>query len=260
LLVLTESMLQQAIALGAAELVGNDFDFYRRVWSTDLDIYRVRLSRLGFSRMTRVLDAGAGFGQWTMCLSESNQHVVAVDASPTRVKAVRAIAEALGLTNVTVARQSLESLDFPDNAFDCIFCYSVLYLTDYRKTVREFARVLQPGGRLYICSNGWGWYIYNLIRKHNPSHLFNPRTMAASTIAHTFTFAITGNKQPERQLIVSGRHLRKYLENNRFEAVTLGGEGTLPLSADENVRRFYASHYLGLECVYEILAQRKQEV
>ncbi len=255
---LTDSAVRQAVTLGEGELEGSDLDFYRRVWSTPLDDYRARLRALHFTGMESVLDAGAGFGQWTMCLSELNRQVYAVDSSPTRVKAVQAIVQELDIANVAVSHQSIEALSFPDGVFDGIFCYSVLYMTDHRKTLHQFARVLKPGGLLYICSNGLGWYVYNLVRGPNSSPHFKPRRLAASTMAHSLAFAVSGNKNPAKHLILSGMQLRNYLELNGFEVNALGGEGTVNVSRERDIRRFYVSRYYGLEGIYEVLARRKR--
>ncbi len=256
---LTAESLQRAISTGERLLHGNDLDFYRRVWDTDLDVYRTRLRAIGFTGMERVLDAGAGFGQWTVCLAEDNLRVDSSDYSAIRVATVQSIVNELGIDNVTVSQQSIESLDFPDQTFDGVFCYGVLFLADFRRALQEFARVLKPGGRLYISSNGAGWYLYNLLRPHNPADDFNPRRMALETIAHTLGFALFRKHRPEKQLIIPGALLGRYLEALGFERVMLGGEGTIHVADEPMGRPFFASRFYGLEGVYEVLAQRRDE-
>jgi SAM-dependent methyltransferase len=204
-----------------------------------------------------VLDAGAGFGQWTVCLAEENLQVESSDYSTIRVATVQAMIPELAIDNVTASRQSIEALDYPDRAFDGVFCYGVLFLADFRKALQEFARVLKPGGRLYISSNGPGWYLYNLIRPHNPSDDFNPRRMALDTIAHTVSFSLRSRHQPDKQLIIPSAVLRRYLESHGFAGVKVGGEGTINVAGERMSSPFFASRYYGLEGVYEVLAERR---
>src|SRR6266487_4666338 len=83
--------LIHAIHRAAQFLTDFDLDFYRRVWATDLDIYRRRLKMIQFVGLDKVLDAGCGNGQWTLCLCESNKYVFGIDVSDTRVKATEVI-------------------------------------------------------------------------------------------------------------------------------------------------------------------------
>jgi SAM-dependent methyltransferase len=252
---LDESRLPAALESVAHLFRGLDSEFFQRVWQTDLDVYRARLAAIGMRGLGRVLDAGSGMGQWTVCLAEANQEVHGVDVDADRVHATAMIAEALGLRNVRMNRQALERLDYPDESFDGIFSYGVLMLTDYRKVIPEFFRVLRPGGRLYIMSNGVGWYMYNLLHPHNRSPNYNPRRLALETLGNTLAFAATGRRRGE-ELIVPSWRLARELKTTGFEQVVVGGEGTLRVSSEHVPRSFFQSRYYGLEGVYELLAQR----
>lgn len=249
--------VQDAIRLGAELLQGLDLEFYHRVWATDLGVYHARIKAIEFVNMGRVLDAGSGMGQWTLCLSQHNNQVHGIDLSLVRVEAQEAIMRELGATNVEISQQSVEQLGYADRTFDGVFSYSVLYMTDYRKTLREFHRILKPGGRLYICSNGLGWYVHNLITPHNPSPNHDPRQMAISAISNTFVFLTQGRYSSEGELIIPGKMVKAHLESIGFDKVLLAGEGTTRLRKDINVLPFYESHYRGLENVYELLAWRR---
>ncbi len=95
----------------------------------------------------RVLDAGCGPGRFSQTLLERGAEVLACDVTPEFVDMTRAL---LG-DRAEVRRADLEQpLDFaPDGAFVGVLCSLVLdYLEDWRPIMREFARVLQPGGWL----------------------------------------------------------------------------------------------------------------
>jgi SAM-dependent methyltransferase len=253
---LDESRLPAAVESAAHLFQGSDSEFFRRVWRTGLGVYRARLAALGMRGHDQVLDAGSGMGQWTVCLAEANEKVHGVDLNLDRVRATAMVTGALGLRNVRMSCQVLERLGYPNESFDAIFSYSVLHLTDYRKVITEFFRVLKPGGRLYICSNGVGWYVYNVLRPHNRSSNFDPRRMALETMGNTLMFAATGQRREGKQLIVPSQRLARELKAAGFGQVAVGGEGTLRVSSDYVPRSFYRSRYYGLEGVYELLARR----
>ena len=241
----------------SAELAGNDLVFYRRVWSTDIDVYRARLKAIGFMGMQNVLDAGCGMGQWTICLAELNEKICAIDYSSKRIEIVRQLTDKFEMTNIETKCNSIDSLDYPDNYFGGIFCYSVLYMTDYRKSLQEFYRVLKPNGKLYVCTNGLGWYLYNVMSPHNPTEDYDPVIDSINAIENSFSFLSLGKHQPGKHLFIPSSLLLKELNVIGFNNVRVGAEGTLKSDYEQNVESFFASEYRGIECVYEILANKK---
>jgi len=248
--------LRKAVREAAQQLRGYEREFFERVWTTDLDVYRTRLKAIGFEGLTDILDAGCGNGQWTLCLAELNDHICAIDLAESRLHASEHILNALGVTNCDFGLQSIESCGYPDCAFDAVFCYSVLYFSDHRRSLREFFRVLRPGGVLYVCTNGPGWYVYNLLTPHNPSASFDIREMAIKAIANTFEFFSEGHRSPDAQLAVSSQTLRREATAAGFRDVRVGGEGTLASRCEFVPKPFFEPHYLGLEGVYEMLATK----
>jgi 2-polyprenyl-3-methyl-5-hydroxy-6-metoxy-1,4-benzoquinol methylase len=96
----------------------------------------------------RVLDFGGGNGILTPTLSNLYREVVCVDLHPEMaVEVVRARA----LENVQVHREELTKLELPAGSFDTIVAADVLeHLTDFAPVVREFRRLLAPGGELLV--------------------------------------------------------------------------------------------------------------
>src|SRR5690349_18939652 len=70
----------------------NDRAFFDRVFATPAEIYERRLVGVGMSGHDHVVDAGCGFGQWTMVLAALNRKVTAIDVAPLRTDVVRALA------------------------------------------------------------------------------------------------------------------------------------------------------------------------
>ncbi len=256
----TSRILDRAINAGSRFLEDADLEFFHRVWQTDPDVYRTRLEAIKFVNLGNVLDAGSGMGQWTMPLSHTNGFVYGVDSSASRVRASQTIMRELDITNVEITQQSVEQIGYPDAMFDAVFTYSVLFLTDYKRSLREFSRVLKPGGHLYICGNGIGWYLHNLINAPYSSPNYNPRRFALDVALNTLVFRLLGKRLGVRDLIVSSRSLENLLYRLGFENVLRGGEGTINLDHAKGTRSFFRSRYYGLEGVYELLAWKKAQV
>lgn len=101
-----------------------------------------------------VVDTGSGSGfdaliAATMVGPEGQ--VIGIDMTPEMLKKAQAGAEVMGLTNVEFREGLIEDLPLPDDFADIIISNGVLNLMlDKVETLREWARVLKPGGRLQI--------------------------------------------------------------------------------------------------------------
>jgi SAM-dependent methyltransferase len=98
-----------------------------------------------------VLEVGAGTGKlWTHVDHVSRGlRPTLTDFSPAMCKQLRTIADA------RVQQCDATDLPFPDASFDTVIANHMLYHLDNPATaLREFARVLRPGGRLAIATNG----------------------------------------------------------------------------------------------------------
>jgi SAM-dependent methyltransferase len=240
-----------------AHLSERDRLFLERVGSDGLDRYRRRLAAIGFTGLGDVLDAGAGFGQWSMALAETSRRVTAIDHSGDRVAAARVLARAY--SNIGFDVGSVAALPYADRSFDAVFSYSVIYYTDVRRTVGEFARVLRPGGRLYICSNGPGWYLHNIVSNPNASRDFSPRAYGVRTFCKTVRYRALGTPPAAGGSVVTGiAYLGRLLARSGIEVIGAGPEGSLRLSPSSPPPvPFFRGRYLGLECVSEWLGVRR---
>jgi len=101
----------------------------------------------------RWLDAGCGAGTYIRILLRHGHQVVGVDYSlPTLRKAA-----ARGLDGAALAVADVRGLPFRQEQFDGILCFGVSQaLEESEPAVRELARLLKPGGQLWIDAlNGW---------------------------------------------------------------------------------------------------------
>lgn len=141
-------------------------DWMRLQVSRGQGYYLSRLKRLQFNG-GRVLDAGCGIGNWSIALAYLFDEVVAVENDSVRLGVVDGMLPFFK-GKMKTALASVDVLPFEDASFDAVFCNGVIFLTEYRKVLSEFARVLKPGGMLYFTYNGKGWWRH-LIHDRGPS-------------------------------------------------------------------------------------------
>lgn len=210
------------------------------------DHYLARVRALGLEGHGRVLDAACGMGQWTLALARVNRSVHGVDLSAGRLRAARLLLDRGGAPHAGLARADLLALPFADRSFDAVCCYGVLMLVHARSALRELARVLRPGGTLYLCANGPGWSLYVILRRGWVRR-------GLRTIART----LLGRERRDNYLT----HAR--LEGLCREAGLVltgwGGEGTLLGGASAAAPPAYRATFLGLPCVFEALAVRSPD-
>jgi len=233
-----------------------DKQFFKRVYSTPKNIYKERLSLIGFENKEKILDAGCGFGQWTRILSELNENIYAMDSEYYRINIAKKILKINNRENISFHVGSIENLPFADDTFDAIISYSVIYWTDFKKSLKEFYRVLKPNGVVYFVANETGWYIYNLITGHSSTSDYNARTYAIKTFFSTLKYFITGKKSKGSSLIMSRRSLSKFMKSIGFRKIIYAEEGHIQIKKDVEPHPFYPKRFLGLPNVFEIWAEK----
>lgn len=199
-----------------------DFDFLKRVWKRPLEDYERFICDIGIVANDDVLDAGCGFGQWSVALSRANRRVTGIDFDSERITIASNAPLARACENLKILEGDLENMPFENEAFDAVFCYSVIYSTDYKRSIAEIYRVLKPGGKLFVNTNDWGWYIKNLFVTHNDSPGFSSRLMATQTILNTLRFGITGSRRKGGNLVMPQADFHRFLMRTGFEEIQSG--------------------------------------
>jgi SAM-dependent methyltransferase len=101
-----------------------------------------------------VVDAGSGAGFDSLIASRMvgpTGRVIGFDMTQEMLKKARAGAKAMGATNVEFREGLIESLPLPDHFADVVISNGVLNLAvDKTKMLREWFRILKPGGRLQV--------------------------------------------------------------------------------------------------------------
>jgi ubiquinone/menaquinone biosynthesis C-methylase UbiE len=99
----------------------------------------------------RVLDAGCGAGHTALAFAPHVAEVAALDLTEAMLAQGRKLAKQRDLTNITFKRGDVEKLAFDDASFDLVTSrYSAHHYPHPLAALREFARVLKPGGRLLL--------------------------------------------------------------------------------------------------------------
>ena len=106
------------------------------------------LALAGQVRGLRVLDAGSGPGLYAEELLARGADVVAIDSSEVMVELAR---KRIGMDAEVLRTDLNEPLPFDAEVFDLIVCPLVIHhLSDRAAALREFFRVLRPGGRVVL--------------------------------------------------------------------------------------------------------------
>ncbi len=91
----------------------------------------------------KALEIGCGIGIFTSILARSGAAITAVDLSPDLIERARAQNPS---PNADYRVMNVEKLEFPADAFDCVYGSSVLHHLHLGKALPEMLRVLKPGG------------------------------------------------------------------------------------------------------------------
>ncbi len=100
-----------------------------------------------------VLDAGCGNGDYTRLMLLKGARVWAFDYAGKMVQAAEQRLKREGLKAEKLTVDSVLDIPYPDSMFDAVVCLAVIdHVPDDErsKAVSELARVLKPGGTLYI--------------------------------------------------------------------------------------------------------------
>jgi SAM-dependent methyltransferase len=149
----------------------------------------------------QILEVGCGTGGLLVAAARTGRTIAGVDIASRWLIAARRRLSDHGLS-VPLLAASAERLPYPTDRFDAVVADSVLeHLDDPARALREWARVLRPGGRLIVWSPnrytlttdphiglwGLGW----LPRRWVPAYLrlrgrefWPPRTLSARAARH----------------------------------------------------------------------------
>ncbi len=109
---------------------------------------------LDLATAVRVLDVGCGAGGWHPRIAAAATHITALDLMRGMLREARVAAAALDV-QLALAQGDAQALPFASASFDRVLCAGVLYhVANCAQALAEMRRVLRPGGRAVISTNG----------------------------------------------------------------------------------------------------------
>ncbi len=112
--------------------------------------------RLAPAAGTQILDVATGTGHVALALADAvkpDGRVTAVDLSTGMLAQARAKCQRAGVSNVHFHTMDAMALAFADERFDAVTCsFGLFFLPDMAAALREWRRVLRPGGRVLLTS------------------------------------------------------------------------------------------------------------
>lgn len=140
-----------------------DPNFHQGYWDSDDDLSSNRaaadkltdlvIERSGDVTGARVLDVGCGFGlpAFRLAGKASSVQVVGISNNRSQVEGANQRSADLGLADrVTFDHVDAHFLPYEDNSFDVVWVVETLPHLDRLAALREFNRVVKPGGRVVI--------------------------------------------------------------------------------------------------------------
>lgn len=163
-------------------------NFKMKAWNTtedaakyDINIYRNRFNILIKNKVEyyytkkfakdKILDAGAGSGRFSLFLLDNGFDVFSCDISHSMLN----IAKNKN-NNIKAVVADIFNLPFNDEFFDSIVSITVLeHFADYENILKEFSRILKPGGLI----------IFEMPNQNN--HLLNPSRDNSESVFYEIT-------------------------------------------------------------------------
>lgn len=154
----TQSMIEAA---APTETVRRVFGLYSRWYGAiasplERKPRMIGLEKAGLRPKDKVLEVAVGPGHTfveILARIDRKTTVFGVDLTPEMLDRTRRRAEKAGYSNMELREADARHLSFPDNTFDVLynsFMLDLIPLADLPVVLREFHRVLKPGGRLAL--------------------------------------------------------------------------------------------------------------
>lgn len=148
----------------------------------------------------RVLEVGTGIGIFTQRLLERAESVVGVDIVPEFVEIARR--KFTGNPKIEVHEADMGAgipAFLAGRSFDTIVCSNVLeHIEDDERTLRDFHRLLEPGGKVVLIVPQYPW-LYNGLdsndghfRRYRRADLESKMARARLAVVHASCFNMTG--------------------------------------------------------------------
>jgi 2-polyprenyl-3-methyl-5-hydroxy-6-metoxy-1,4-benzoquinol methylase len=124
--------------------------YHRAVFCHPMAFYRERVNMAGCEHLGKVFDAGHGFGQWSIALSEANSEVLGIDAQTSRVRASQLLLQLYSRPNVEFKEGSVYEWEPKPGYYDLVWCWGTIQYVRRPPLLRLSNRALRMGGTLFL--------------------------------------------------------------------------------------------------------------
>ncbi len=235
--------------------IWNKLDDYERSYlifelsnNKSKQVYRKRLDALRFKDKKKILDAGCGFGQWSIILSEKNKIVYGIDTLKRRIDIAKTLKKQNKASNCFFTVGNMEKTRFKKNYFDLIFCNGSIWFTNCESTLNEFKRILKRNGRIYFSFANFGWYLKLLIK----DGIIKKNSI---NFRKSIEFIIRFLQKKKSRVFLTKKFIERLLPN-QLEILDYDFEGKIGLTEKVNIS-FYESRFLFFPSMNEILLRKK---
>ena len=187
--------------------------------------FRYAFDACGIRPGQRVLDIGGGWGSFLQFAGEQGVHVTSITISEASERTMHELIARRGLTHCHAVREHFLEFE-PGHRFDAIVNLGVTeHLPDYRRTLAQYERLLEPGRRVYLdaysgAKHGMPSFIFKWIFEGNTSPLALPEYMAE--VART-PFEVVLVKNDRHNYFLTCKKWAENLEAVRDEVVARWG-------------------------------------
>ena len=158
----------------------------------------------------QALDAGAGTGLVALMgaprVGKSGK-MIGIDASEQMLEIARHKAAQFGFTQCEFRVGNLEALDLPDARFNAVLSQFAIHHTNPAKSLREFLRVLIPGGTLVVqewadAPNVPNKVAFDVLSKYRAAEASGALAAACAQSERAYDFRVNAAKpQPMTELV-----------------------------------------------------------
>jgi SAM-dependent methyltransferase len=161
------------------------------------------LERAGVAMNGRVLDAGCGGGGMPLSLADEAALVVGIDPFPRFTDAGVRLRRERGVEHMHFALADGMALPFESGSFDLVLSHAVIeHVADAPLYLQECARVLAPGGRVYLSTAPYlsfaGAHLPRL-KVPIPLHILAGRRVAFATFQFLARHATWSLREPANE-------------------------------------------------------------
>jgi len=111
-------------------------------------VYEELFAELLPTKVGTILDVGCGTGLYWPILARYGDEIAGIDSSVAMAREANRLIEVKKLCNIRGLVQNSGRMGFADSQFDVVLCVDSLHhIPDLTAAIREFHRVLKPGGR-----------------------------------------------------------------------------------------------------------------